>query len=167
MMTQEFISNIEADTYSLLKESFGSESISYPVDLNKVAKRCGLKIKFVTFKQDNVDGAFSRKKNEIYVNSSAPLSRKLFTIAHELGHYFLHSDIEQDIFLRSDRISSTGDKEKEQAANWFAAALLMPKKAFLDYWEWCSDLDIISEMFGVSYSAAYYRAKNLGLKING
>ncbi len=166
-MTQECISNIEADTYSLLKESFGPESISFPVDLNKVAERCGLEIKFVTFKKENIDGAFSRNKNEIYVNTNAPLSRKLFTIAHELGHYFLHSDIEQDIFLRSDRINSAEDKEKEQAANWFAAALLMPKNAFLDYWEWCSDLDIISEMFGVSYSAAYYRAKNLGLISNG
>lgn len=49
--------------------------------------------------------------------------RDRFTVAHELGHYFLHSK-QGDIQIEAARFG-TGRAEWE--ANWFAAALLMPE----------------------------------------
>ncbi len=60
--------------------------------------------------------------------------RQRFTIAHELGHFFLHrasSTVFVDaapIFFR-DESSSNGSQREEIEANAFAAELLMPEDA--------------------------------------
>ncbi len=59
--------------------------------------------------------------------------RKRFTLAHELGHYFLHKDkidgIHQDTVLFRD---SNEDKLGiEYAANDFASELLLPTETFI------------------------------------
>lgn len=63
----------------------------------------------------------------IFVHNDMPKSRKTFTLAHELGHHFLH---ESDIKLRLDDLDySLDDKDtyEESQANYFAASLLVPK----------------------------------------
>jgi predicted transcriptional regulator len=54
-----------------------------------------------------------------------------FTIAHELGHYFLHS-------LAQDRKKLTvrreGRTRAETEANWFAEGFLMPREIFVQAW---------------------------------
>ena len=69
---------------------------------------------------DKID-AFSRRgaRNIIVLNTSrTSTSRWIFDIAHELGHFVLHEDIE------------TGSKNTEDEANMFASALLLPRKTF-------------------------------------
>jgi len=67
----------------------------------------------------------------IGVNSSHPIQRQRFTIAHEIGHVLLHTDenlhIDKNfpIGLRNE-ISGKSVDENEIEANQFAAALLMP-----------------------------------------
>jgi predicted transcriptional regulator len=56
-----------------------------------------------------------------------------FTMAHELGHYFLH-------YLFQDRndeliVNREGTSRAESEANWFAAGFLMPAEAFRAEWE--------------------------------
>lgn len=72
----------------------------------------------------------------IAVNSAQPRTRQRFTIAHEFGHVVLHADMtaHSDESFRvkyRDERSSLGSDVEEMEANFFAAALLMPK-ALLD-----------------------------------
>jgi len=157
MAIAEKIPTIEAETYSLIRESYGDEKIVPPIDLKKIAENNGITIGFVKFKNNEIDGAFKRKEKEIYINAYSPLSRQLFSIAHELGHFFMHQEKQQDVFFRSDaqvQLLNGTDKENEQEANWFAASLLMPKKIVLKYWEVYPEIERIADIFAVSYSIA-------------
>lgn len=85
-------------------------------------------------------------------------TRDRFTIAHELGHYFLHSR-QGEIPLIVGRL---GDSPIEREANRFAAALLMPEAEFRAA---CADLggnlDLVAARFNVSRDAAKARHASL------
>ncbi|MBC8290293.1 MAG: ImmA/IrrE family metallo-endopeptidase [Planctomycetes bacterium] len=88
---------------------------------------------------------------------TSPL-RDRFTAAHELGHYFLHSE-QGDIPIIAFRNGST---RIEWEANWFAAALLMPRAAFMAACEQTSSIAVLASQFGVSQDAARVRQKAIG-----
>src|SRR5258708_7744648 len=71
----------------------------------------------------------------IGVNKNHALSRKRFTIAHELGHLLLHTKngvhLDQAIVQMRDARASAGLDDEEMEANRFAAELLMPR-SFLE-----------------------------------
>lgn len=76
---------------------------------------------------------------------TSPLSDN-FTIAHELGHYFLHYKENDQIRL----FARYGDGILEIEANRFAAALLMPKDEIIDaYHKFGGDLIKIAAKFQV------------------
>lgn len=52
--------------------------------------------------------------------------RNRFALAHELGHYFLHSEMGN----RRLRIEQESGGEVDQEADWFAIGLLMPRSEF-------------------------------------
>jgi hypothetical protein len=54
-------------------------------------------------------------------------SRKRFTIAHELGHYILHTQLGK---IRPAIVTRLGSDRLEWEANWFAAGFLMPTTEF-------------------------------------
>ncbi len=89
---------------------------------------------------------------------TSPL-RDNFTIAHELGHYFLHYD-------RSKKEVQTfaryGNNKQEIEANRFAAAFLMPKprfeKAMKDF---NNSVLLIAAKFQVSESAVRVRMESI------
>lgn len=68
----------------------------------------------------------------IGINNSHHPNRQRFTIAHELGHFVLHSD-ESKVFIDNtpvffrDEQASQGVSQTEIDANNFAAELLMPE----------------------------------------
>lgn len=71
-------------------------------------------------------------KPVIAINSKEPPQRKRFTLAHEIGHFILHSNeqmhIDEDFEFTAfrDSSSSIATNLKEIQANQFAAELLMP-----------------------------------------
>ncbi len=73
----------------------------------------------------------------IGVNSLHSKTRRRFTIAHEIAHLVLHNDdsfhVHEGYALvgRRDGDASLGVYRKEVEANYFAAALLMPKELLL------------------------------------
>ncbi|MCQ9315330.1 XRE family transcriptional regulator [Pediococcus pentosaceus] len=89
--------------------------------------------------------------------------RRIFDIAHELGHLLLHDSIDfEDLTMNEFR-----DYEKQ--ANKFASAFLLPKAFVEDY---LSDIDNKSipdnyisakEKYYVSLATAEYRAYDLGM----
>lgn len=88
--------------------------------------------------------------------------RDRFTIAHELGHYFLH-------YLHPKRaeVVSFGRGERntvETQANLFASSLLMPAETFQAAWRRSGgDVYQLARQFEVSPAAVEVRAQVLGL----
>ena len=103
----------------------------------------------------------------IVINKKHPATRQRFTIAHELGHYFLENRPKKCFSHRDD--AGRYDK-KERDANRFASALLMPedsvKREFAEIsssYTTSAVISIIASKFNVSSSAAEIRLKNLRL----
>ncbi|MBF0305608.1 MAG: ImmA/IrrE family metallo-endopeptidase [Alphaproteobacteria bacterium] len=98
----------------------------------------------------------------IYLSPVTSFVRDNFTIAHELGHYFLHSGSPPG--SRQISAGRWGTSLVEQQANRFAAALLMPRARFgevakrLNY-----SLPVLAGRFNVSEQAASFRLKSLGM----
>jgi Zn-dependent peptidase ImmA (M78 family) len=164
-LSKERILTIESLTMDLLREAYTGEDIIPPINLNKIVERAGLNLMTGEVDNPNIAGFYDRKERLIVVKKSDPLFRKVFTIAHELGHYYLHANKPSEIFYRQDLdcLVDGDEKLQEQEANWFAASLLMPKNVFIRFWMLIRDMDELAQRFGVSSTACYYRLKNLGM----
>lgn len=88
--------------------------------------------------------------------------RDRFTIAHELGHYFLHY-----LHPKREAAASFGRGERnsvETQANVFASSLLMPEQKFTAAWHRSGgDVYSLARQFEVSPAAVEVRAQVLGL----
>ncbi|QNT78289.1 ImmA/IrrE family metallo-endopeptidase [Entomobacter blattae] len=113
----------------------------------------------------------------IFISGITGPRRDRFTIAHELGHLFLHFLPEHSknnsYRMRATRWVDEEDSDQRRAereANIFAAELLMPKERFIGFFEE-NKIDTtdnasivkVSDYFGVSLSAAKVRVSSLGL----
>jgi Zn-dependent peptidase ImmA (M78 family) len=165
---------IEQKAEKLLKES---QLMSAPVDVFKCAEFSKVDVQPVVFDDDTISGLFVIKDKLAFIryNQNDNELRQRFTVAHELGHFFLHSketplflDTTEKVMYRNIE-SSTGDKAKEREANAFAAALLMPKMMIISEaskWNEDPSKDIVAELanqFKVSQQAMNFRLLNLGL----
>ncbi|WP_416065137.1 ImmA/IrrE family metallo-endopeptidase [Rhizobium sp. ZK1] len=104
---------------------------------------------------------------EIFLPSLTSAARDRFTVAHELGHFFLHFPLVQQEHpgkgMRATRWVDDANADLERCeweANWFAAAFLMPRQEFETAY---NELDkaAVASMFGVSPKAVEVRAKSL------
>ncbi len=104
-----------------------------PVPVEKMAALLDAEIVLQPFSGETSGVVYRNKDGTavIGVNSSHPIQRQRFTIAHEIGHLLLHADenlhVDKNfpIGLRN-AISGKSVNENEIEANQFAAALLMP-----------------------------------------
>lgn len=117
---------------------------------------------------DNISG-YIEKRNDKFVivinNLQSPL-RQRFTLAHELGHYFLHkttfSGIHTDVTLFRD--ANEDSLGVEYAANDFAAEMLMPEADFKQAIQSGQNTPRqLSQLFQVTEKAVLYRAYKLGI----
>lgn len=164
----ERIEYIESCSLDILEGVYnGQENITSPIDLNLVTNRENLKLYLAEFQDSSISGVLRREQKSIYIKKTDSAKRQFFTIAHELGHWFLHPDLPGDVTRLNtmDLHEDEKKKEIEREANWFASAILMPRPLVLKLWGIFKDVDTIARVFGVSQSAAANRIKNLGLKI--
>jgi hypothetical protein len=96
---------------------------------------------------------------EIKVSEFTHADQDHLTVAHELGHYFLHSQSGKH-YLEAPRY---GKGLAEWETNWFAYAFLMPANDFIEEFYKNSDIRHIAFRFMVTEKAAELRANNLGL----
>lgn len=149
-------------------------NIQIPIqNINDVVSALGGRVEESTDIENMSDGSI-RKLDDgfvIYVSPFQGSERRKFTIAHELGHLFLHMGykINSELWNKQENATyyRTGDSLMEYQANEFAAALLMPKKTYKKIMDQYTtgnkvETDKIAGYFGVSVSAASNRGKFLG-----
>ena len=109
----------------------------WPVNVERVASSEGIELKYEAL-DDELSGLcfFKEGSPVICVNAWHSHTRQRFTIAHEIGHIKMHSELLKQgalvdktiTILRRDTKSSNGFYRIEIEANQFAANLLMPKR---------------------------------------
>ncbi len=110
---------------------------------------------------------FGKTKTKISISSEIKYpGRRRFTLAHELGHFELHHNMNthlEDNPLTLDYFKNGG---QEYEANQFATELLMPKTSFVAYTQgkvFSPDLlRDISEHFQTSITSATFRYLEIG-----
>ncbi|MDF2449442.1 MAG: ImmA/IrrE family metallo-endopeptidase [Bacteroidota bacterium] len=157
-----------------------------PVPVHIIANNKGCVVKEFDDDKNGVSGVFMVNDNvpTIGFNVNQSKVRQRFTIAHELGHFMLHSiNDPNEVFVDNnafaplfrDENSSTGTHILEQQANAFAAALLMPEKFVVEEIK-NMNLDLsddepnglkeLASKFNVSELAMSFRLVNLHLVQN-
>lgn len=143
-----------------------------PVNVIKIANGNKIKV-YEGDLERNISGAIRYNKKEdrfeILVNKNDVTSRQRFTIAHELGHYFLHKDFLKDeemhvdtILYRADSEKDEEDKRREKEVDYFAGALLM-NRTLLEKLRSEKTITELAEIFNVSVSAMTVRLDIIGL----
>lgn len=140
-----------------------------PVPIEEVAKKLGIKIRRAPSKK--FSGMLIRRDMQslIGVNSDETPVRQRFTIAHELGHFLLHSNSKTFVEHRGNEENTVRDL-KEMQANMFAAAILMPRKMLEKDLKVIAKEGILDEhvqffatRYQVSEKAMNFRLINLGM----
>lgn len=128
-------------------------------EITKIVSNLNLKEKTTDIARD-ILAFFDSKNKLLYLHDlNHPITRKRFTMAHEIGHHVLHSDSSDNhfrkVFWRQDIVSPVDKTEAE--ANYFAAYLLMPDKEInnlLPYSQIMIDGDEIVEKFAKIFAVS-------------
>lgn len=158
-----------------LLEVLGITETSLPVDVHGLARKNGISVMEAALPHD-VSGVLYTDSAPpvILINSGDSEARKRFSIAHELGHFFMqymetldetvHVDKEPQMYFRSTAFGK-GIHEAEIQANRFASELLIPTSILSNMLyenPLIADLDDdenikrLTEKFNVSRSAISY-----------
>lgn len=161
--------DIEEITSEIL---MNSDMYKIPVDVIAIANSNDIKV-YEGDLDKKISGAIRYNKEddifEILVNKNDVSTRQRFTIAHELGHYFLHRDflrceeLHVDIMYRTMSNINIKDREREKEVDYFAGALLMNRMLLEKMYNENNSIQELSDMFDVSVSAMTVRLDVLGL----
>lgn len=159
--------NLSRQQIHELAEMFAEKTSYKPgeTDIIEYVKTLGGKIEYTDTPKDSAGGFIivrGKRDFTIYLSKATSHIRDVFTIAHELGHYFLHSKLGQ-IPINANRSDDIDETERE--ANSFAAAFLMPETRVRELFaEKDGDISALANAFKVSLTAINWRCVNLGLK---
>jgi Zn-dependent peptidase ImmA (M78 family) len=152
-------------------------SVGYniPIDIERIIQSYNIEIRSQSL-EDSMSGMLVIKNGRavIGINQAHSKTRQRFSLAHELGHYLLHSKSTQvfvdasTIFFR-DELAAEGSDLVEIEANMFAAELLMPEQVLrqmirqqpLDAFD-DRAVQRLAAKFGVSVQALTIRLARLG-----
>lgn len=128
-------------------------------ELIPIIERIGGKVEFIHLHHwldDHCATIEVRGKRDftIRLSRNGGLLRNRFSLAHELGHYVLHSQIGKIQLLATRSLIS---ERVEWEANWFAAAFLMPANAFRKRWKLTKNDEDLASYFLVSTQAVKVR----------
>lgn len=149
---------IERLTDTLLRET---GAMGAPVPVEQIVRGQGIVVRLMDLKE--VSGLVVRSSSQtvIGVNRAHSVTRRRFTLAHELAHALLHEgkEVHYDKDFRVDfrsGASSLGVDIVEVEANFFAASILMPWR-FLEADPLVGDLDFEEGDERVANLAARYK----------
>ncbi len=172
---------IENICNNILFEHSDSDHGSYVTSIFEILKKNEIEMKIVTknffIEKLNLDAgalALFRKnddKNIILLNVDEYPKKedKIFTLAHELGHYFLHMEDKKNYLCYRHKKGITPEEKKyEDESDYFASCLLMPKNKIIKAIEKFPDVvsvDSLSKLFEVSPEAMKKRLEELEITL--
>lgn len=172
-MTRKRLLEIETLALQLIQKT---GILAFPISVNLMTQKYNIGLLFYDF-ADEISGVLVEKSGQFTIgcNKHHHENRQRFTIAHELGHYFLKHQRqgffvdESTLFFRANA-STPGESAQEREANAFAASLLMPKPFMEKYLlenkvDFSDDeaLGNLAKAFSVSTGAMAFRLANLGI----
>lgn len=166
---------------SILRDGIPELSLeNVKFDIEKAVEDIGIDVRYSDMKGLDTDKTIAGYvhvvdgKPQIVVNGDEPVHRRRFTIAHELGHIFLHwgwlpgDELKEEyveISYRNNTYNTKEERRREREADSFAAEFLAPleevKKSINRYikrniTDKEDQIDEISEEYKVSNGTAYY-----------
>lgn len=127
---------IERQADVLLKAlGYISDESRKNIDVVKSAKSMGFTVGTVKLSKEEqgfivVDN--EKRAKAIGLNELNDGDTNRWVLAHEIGHFLLHSEKGKALYWRENK---TGKSEIEQQADWFATCFLMPKGIFKTQYE--------------------------------
>jgi len=138
--------------------------VEVPVPIEKIVDHYGFRVAYLDQPPDQFSGILHRGKKAIGINKNHHLFRQRFSLAHELGHYFLeHPDAEEEI---PDSENSTLFTCYEKEADEFAGELLVPKDLLKQTFSKIPDIDSLRSKFQVSQQVIIIQISKYGLLMN-
>ncbi|WP_223203903.1 ImmA/IrrE family metallo-endopeptidase [Bacillus halotolerans] len=151
--------------------------LQIPVEIEKVPEMLGGTLIYEEFDDDKLEAMISKHEDNfiIQISPNSPFNRRRFSIAHELGHLFLHMGylIDDNLWqsvgdYRDSVYYRLGHSTEEYEANEFAAAILMPEHEFKEVAranlvDGLFNITNIASEFDVSEEAATLRGRWLGI----
>jgi Zn-dependent peptidase ImmA (M78 family) len=125
-----------------------TNSLRPPVPVNEIAKYYGFKVVLLDQPADKFSGILHKEKKAIGINKHNHLVRQRFSLAHELGHYFLDHPAADEILPHE--LETDEKKIYESEADEFAAELLVPRELLKQALQHNQDVDFLREHFQVS-----------------
>lgn len=116
-----------------------------PIDPEFIAEREGIDVVYVEFSEpanSQIHGFFDNEETRIYVNKTDDAKEKMFTIAHELGHKFLHQQYLADTLYMPRMKFNPSPNQQELEADEFATLMLAPPEMVTSYSKVASDLEL-------------------------
>lgn len=153
-----------------LQQKLGIKQIPVPVE--EIAHGLGIKIKRAP--SEDFSGILIRKEGKALmgINDNESHVRQRFTIAHELGHFYLHQAKDAFVDYRDNQTGIVRNK-KEREANMFAAAFLIPRESLINEVKKLSpkgifdaEIESLAKKYDVSKESMNYRILNLRSSLN-
>jgi hypothetical protein len=112
-----------------------------------------------------IGGVLDRALRRVVVAGKLPLVLQRFTLAHEIGHYFLHPDL---VYHRDLPVAETGHEDRtlppaEREASYFASEVLMPRRLVADIFHTRYGPRIHPDDIGASLAFGFSRVLRLPL----
>ena len=162
-----------------VRKKYNPENVS-PFPYENVTKDKGDVTIYLTDQLDETtSGAivYDTQGYTILINKIKSSTRQHFTIAHELGHYFLHPEElkKEAVWVDTEnslldvggralyRLDDNETSRLETEANNFAAELIMPSDLVRDAWNKLKSVEECAKIFNVSVSAMSIKLERIGL----
>ena len=135
--------------------------VAPPVDVSMIAEAEGLEVKLVETWPENVSGLLLRESRLLGLNARHSHTRRRFSLAHELGHWFLRHDFpwhDQQISL-DEPPDAANDEQKsiEGEADEFGGEILAPRDMLKMALKGTRDPQVLANQFAISQEAMWVR----------
>jgi Zn-dependent peptidase ImmA (M78 family) len=156
----------QVEIESIVQSILLATGLSYPEDsLTDIIKTFIPDVSIVESNFDgrsNIRGAVFKKSEKykhplIAVQSNQTAGAKTFALGHEFGHYVLNHNDKENYYIDDRPFDGSKSMQDEGEANFFAAALLMPKEDFLKLDQSFVTDAQLAERFGVTPTAVRVR----------
>ncbi len=179
-MIKDFILNEKID-YSRIKRNVNnllglSKKETLPIDVFYIAEQIGIKLLFVKLYNGGISYLYKSENDSstLLIDSDISYFDKCFLIAHNIGHYIIHSKDKKEFMDGSAIFNIELNNIMEYEANVFALNLILPEEKLIEEYKDIKNNSVndilvsslLSVKFGISTKVLDYQLDNIQNKFN-